>query len=134
MVYKLDFLVRSYECDLQGIVNNAQYMHYLEHCRHEFLKNHGINFADMHQKGLDLVVVRAELDYKQSLKNDDEFYVTCFFEESSRVKFKFLQRIYKKDDESLVMEAEILGACIHRQRNKPVSYDFFKSLIQSKTN
>ena len=29
--------VRDYECDIQGIVNNANYLHYLEHTRHRFL-------------------------------------------------------------------------------------------------
>ena len=33
--------VRDYECDLQGIVNNAEYQHYLEHARHQFLRSVG---------------------------------------------------------------------------------------------
>jgi acyl-CoA thioesterase FadM len=39
--FRLDFEVRDYECDLQGIVNNAVYQNYLEHTRHEFLKQKG---------------------------------------------------------------------------------------------
>jgi len=35
--FKLNFEVRDYECDLSGIVNNAVYLHYLEHARHELL-------------------------------------------------------------------------------------------------
>ena len=34
--------VRDYECDLQGIVNNAVYQHYTEACRHEFIETKGI--------------------------------------------------------------------------------------------
>ena len=40
-IYELPFKVRDYECDLQGIVNNANYQHYLEHTRHEFLTSVG---------------------------------------------------------------------------------------------
>ena len=29
-IYELKMKVRDYECDLQGIVNNANYQHYLE--------------------------------------------------------------------------------------------------------
>jgi len=43
--FKQNFQVRDYECDLQGIVNNAVYLHYLEHTRHEFLKQSGIDFG-----------------------------------------------------------------------------------------
>ena len=32
-IYELEMKVRDYECDLQGIVNNANYQHYLEHTR-----------------------------------------------------------------------------------------------------
>ena len=40
-IYELEMKVRDYECDLQGIVNNANYQHYLEHTRHEFLTSVG---------------------------------------------------------------------------------------------
>ena len=47
-IYELAFKVRDYECDLQGIVNNANYQHYTEHTRHEFLNAHGVSFAQLH--------------------------------------------------------------------------------------
>ena len=45
MTFKVDFKVRHYECDLQGIVNNSVYFNYLEHARHEFLFSNGVDFA-----------------------------------------------------------------------------------------
>ena len=47
--YDLDFKVRDYECDLQGIVNNAVYQNYLEHTRHEFLLNSHVSFFEPHE-------------------------------------------------------------------------------------
>ena len=49
-IYELPMKVRDYECDLQGIVNNANYQHYLEHTRHEFLLSAGVSFAGLHEK------------------------------------------------------------------------------------
>ena len=46
-------MVRDYECDIEGIVNNANYLHYIEHTRHLFLKERGLSFAEMHNKGVD---------------------------------------------------------------------------------
>ena len=47
---ELEMKVRDYECDLQGIVNNANYQHYLEHTRHEFLTSVGVSFAALHEQ------------------------------------------------------------------------------------
>ena len=44
-IFCLDMEVRDYEIDYQGIVNNANYLHYLEHTRHEFCKMAGLNIS-----------------------------------------------------------------------------------------
>ena len=74
-VHSLEFSVRDYECDMQGVVNNGVYQNYLEHARHEFLQSQGINFAEMTIKQINLVVVRAELNYRDSLSSGDRFVV-----------------------------------------------------------
>ena len=35
-IFQLEMMVRDYECDIQGIVNNANYLHFMEHTRHQF--------------------------------------------------------------------------------------------------
>ena len=72
-IYELKMKVRDYECDLQGIVNNANYQHYLEHTRHEFLTSEGISFAKLHEEGIDPVVARITMAYKTPLRSGDEF-------------------------------------------------------------
>ena len=42
--------VRDYECDIEGIVNNANYLHYTEHTRHRFRRALGVSFADLHER------------------------------------------------------------------------------------
>ena len=72
-IYELKMKVRDYECDLQGIVNNANYQHYIEHTRHEFLLSTGISFARLHAEGIDPVVARLTMAFKTPLKSGDEF-------------------------------------------------------------
>ena len=68
-IYELKMKVRDYECDLQGIVNNANYQHYLEHTRHEFLTSVGISFARLHEEGVDPVVARLTMAFKTPLRS-----------------------------------------------------------------
>ena len=69
--HELSLKVRDYECDLQGIVNNANYQHYLEHARHEFLLSRGISFAELHAKGIDAVVSSITMRFKTPLRSGD---------------------------------------------------------------
>jgi acyl-CoA thioester hydrolase len=115
-LFNLDFSVRDYELDLQGIVNNAVYLNYLEHARHEFLKSKGLDFNELHLQGYDAVVVRSEVDYKKSLRSGDEFTVETYVSREGRLRIIFHQTIRKKSDQSVVIKAQIFAACIHNNR------------------
>ncbi len=116
--FKLDFKVRDYECDIQGIVNNGVYQNYLEHARHEYLLVSGVDFAALARNKINLVVVRAELDYKIPLQSGDEFWIGLNTRKSSKVRFEFLQDIYRRSDNRLVMRAKITGTSIN-ERGRP---------------
>lgn len=105
--------VRDYECDLQGIVNNAVYQNYLEHARHEFLLANNVNFSQLAADGVNLVVIRAELDYLASLTPGDEFYITVKASQESRLKFVFEQQIIRKVDDKLMLRAKVFGTGVN---------------------
>ena len=103
--------VRDYECDIEGIVNNANYLHYAEHTRHLFLKERGLSFAEMHRKGVDAVVARMNLQYKAPLRCDDEFR-SCLSVTKEGIKYVFHQDIYRLSDNKLSFRANVELVCI----------------------
>lgn len=109
--YELKFKVRDYECDLQGIVNNANYQHYIEHTRHEFLLDAGISFADMHEKGIDAVVARLNMAFKTPLRSRDEF-VCRLRVKKEEIKYVFYQDIYRLPDEKIVIKSQVDTVCL----------------------
>ncbi|MDH5785475.1 MAG: acyl-CoA thioesterase [Chromatiales bacterium] len=116
--FGLEMKVRDYECDIQGIVNNGVYQNYLEHARHEYLSEIGIDFAEYAKNGINLVVVRAELDYKVPLQSGDTFSVSVKMVRESRVKFAFLQEIHRLSDGKLALQGKIIGTALN-PRGRP---------------
>ena len=98
--------VRDYECDLQGIVNNANYQHYLEHSRHLFCESRGMTFSEMHADGIDVVVARFAISYKSPLRPDDR-YVCRLNVEKEKVRYVFHQDIFRECDNRLCVSARV---------------------------
>lgn len=110
-IYELTLKVRDYECDLQGIVNNANYQHYLEHTRHEFLASIGVSFAGLHEQGVDPVVARINISFKTPLKSGDEFISKLYLKKES-IKYVFYQDIFRKSDSKVVVKAAVETVCL----------------------
>lgn len=116
-IFELDFQVRDYELDAQGVVNNGTYMNYLEHTRHMFLKAVGMDFVELHNNGIDAMVIKAELDYKRPLLANDEFTVKINVEREGALKIIFLQDIYRVED--LVLKGKVTAVCVNNQTGRP---------------
>ncbi|MBT3275231.1 MAG: acyl-CoA thioesterase [Spirochaetales bacterium] len=117
-VFSIELSVRDYECDLQGIVNNAVYLNYFEHTRHQFLKNLGIDFAELHAAGTDPVVRRIEIDYRRSLKSGDIFQSRLTVEKKGRLQYIFRQNIVTVGDEVEMARAVNFVAFV--RQGKPI--------------
>lgn len=109
-IFELPMKVRDYEVDAEGIVNNAVYLHYLEHTRHEFCEMAGLSFRNMHLNGVDPVLVRAEIDYKHSLGLGESFVSKLNLSRRGPI-FIFHQDIYKPDG-TPVVKSLISVACM----------------------
>jgi acyl-CoA thioester hydrolase len=118
-IYSIELAVRDYECDIQGVVNNANYQHYLEHARHEFLISKGILFADLHEEGLDLIVTRVEIDYKYPLRSRDKFVIRLNVRREGNIRVVFDQSIFRLPDEKLIIKACVTA--VATKNNKPVA-------------
>ncbi len=125
-IYSVSFKVRDYECDLQGVVNNSVYQNYLEHARHEFLELAGANFKKLHDKGIDAMVSRVEIDYKKSLTSGDNFEVKIYIEQEGP-KLIFYQDIYRKADGMLCAKGKVHTICL--KDGKLTRGDIFKELF-----
>lgn len=126
-IFKLTDKVRDYECDLQGVVNNANYQHYMEHTRHEFLESLGENFGAMHDKGVDGFVSHVDIDFKTSLKSGDS-YISCLNVYKKGVKLVFEQDIYRASDGTLATKGKVESVIV--QDGKLTRGEYFDAMLE----
>jgi len=129
--FELEMEVRDYECDIQGIVNNANYLHYLEHTRHKFIKTLGLDFAALHDMGIDVVVARMSLQYKIPLRSGDTF-ISRLHMTKDGLRYVFHQELYNKDNGRMCLKAKVEAVCVidGRLSDSEVLINTFSSYLQ----
>ena len=129
-LFQLEDKVRDYECDLQGVVNNANYQHYMEHTRHEFLESLGENFGAMHEQGIDAFVSRVDIQYKHSLRSGDR-YRSCLNLSKKGPKLIFEQDTYRLSDGALATRGTVESVVV--QNGRLPRGEYFDELLKKVT-
>lgn len=111
-------VVRDYELDGQGIVNNATYLNYFEHCRNEYLRTLGIDAHVYFKQGYTLVVAAIEVQYRAPLMAHQAFYVTVRLAQCSYRRAFFEQEIHAVADDRLMAKALVTTACVDQTTGK----------------
>ena len=113
--FELPIKVRDYETDSQGIVNNANYLHYLEITRHDFCEQAGTSFRAMQQQGLDPVVRKIEIEYISSLTLGDTM-ISRLRMHREGARFIYRQDIFNALNEAPVVRATVTIVCLEDGR------------------
>jgi acyl-CoA thioester hydrolase len=112
-IFTMEIAVRDYELDSEGIVNNAIYLHYLEHTRHAFVTQEGIPFGSLTREGLIPVVRRMTIDYHTPLRSGDVMLSRLWLERKGP-RFIFYQDVFKKDSGEKVVGAVVTIVCMEK--------------------
>lgn len=117
MKHEIEIVVRSYELDILGHVNNAVYLHYLEHARVTLLNQSGVDFTKMREDGQMMVIAETQLKFRAQAFMADELVVTTEVAlEGIRLIFK--QKIHRKSDQKLIADA-VNTIVVLNQRGRP---------------
>lgn len=114
-IFELEIPVRDYELDCENIVNNAVYLHYLEHTRHEFCRWAGLSFREMREKGVDPVLNKIEVQYKSPLRSGDVM-VSKLWLEMQGARFVFHQDIFNRATGDVCVKAVVSCVCLENGR------------------
>ena len=131
--FEVKMKVRDYECDAQGVVNNANYQHYFEHSRHEFMEHCGLKLRNLTAQNIFPVVRNISISYKNSLRGSDEFVCRIYIERKG-LRYIFKQEIYLLPERKLCTKGIVEAVClINGKLAEPTIFDeVFKDYIEWK--
>lgn len=93
----VETVVRSTEIDVNGHVNNAKFVEYLEWGREEWYESHGFDYQRLEELGTITVVVNLDVNYRQPCHQGDQLRIVTGPARCGRTSFALAQRIERAD-------------------------------------
>ncbi|CAI8317033.1 MAG: Acyl-CoA thioesterase YbgC [Flavobacterium sp. SCGC AAA160-P02] len=116
--FSTNIRVRYGETDQMGIVYNANYATFFEIARTEWLRNLGVSYKDLENKGIILPVISLSFNFIKPAKYDDILTISVFLKKTPLVKIEFDYEIINQNKEKISTGNSVL-AFMDRKTNKP---------------
>lgn len=118
--YKSEMRVRFGETDLQGVVFNANYLLYVDTAQMDYLRTIGVPYFDMLERGYDIVIVDASLQFLAPARFDEVLEVYARIYEIGNSSIKMDYEIYEAESGRFVAKAQTAYVIIDKDSQKPV--------------
>jgi YbgC/YbaW family acyl-CoA thioester hydrolase len=97
METSLEIVVRPTEVDVNGHVNNAKYVEYLEWGREEWYERHGLPYDRLLELGAVTVTVNLNLNFRKECRQGEVLLISTRPDRLGRSSFTLRQEIRKRD-------------------------------------
>jgi acyl-CoA thioester hydrolase len=111
MMHEHQIRVRYAETDRMGVAHHAAYVPWLEEARIEAMKELGLNYRELEERGVMMPVIDLQVQYKRSLQFDDTVLFQTSIEVLGPSRLAFHSRILG-EDEKLRAEATVVVASV----------------------
>nr|WP_260507628.1 thioesterase family protein [Brevibacillus agri] len=100
--------VRYGETDQMGVVYHTNYLNWFEVGRTELIRNAGLTYRELEERGVLLPVTDASLSYKKPARYDDVVEIQTRVKELSAVRLAFAYDIIRVSDQELLVSGETM--------------------------
>ena len=118
--YKSEIRVRFGETDLQGVVFNANYLLYVDTAQMDYLRTIGVSYQDMLERGYDIVIVDASVQFLAPAHFDEVLEVYARIYEIGNSSIKMDYEIYEAESERFVAKAQTAYVIIGKEAQTSV--------------
>ena len=102
--------VRYAECDMQGRVFNGHYLTWIDMAHTEALREHFGGYQQLLDRGIDLVVAAAELQFRAPARFDDDLVIDVAIEPPGTTSLR--SRFVINRGEAVIAEATMVHVCV----------------------
>jgi acyl-CoA thioester hydrolase len=105
--------VRYAECDPMGVLHHSRYFEYFEMARTELLRQAGVRYRDLEERGVLFVVAKVECRFRRPARYDDELVLKVEITRMTKARIDHRYELYR--DGVLLCEAATVLACVDRE-------------------
>ncbi|MDD4951211.1 MAG: thioesterase family protein [Desulfovibrionaceae bacterium] len=117
------------ETDAMGVVYYGEYLHLFERARSQFIRERGMSYARVEEKGIFLPVREACCRFRAPLRYDQHIWVRCAISHWGRASMRFVYEVRDNDKKSVAATGETEHACVN-PAGRPVRVpDWLKELF-----
>lgn len=118
------------ETDAMGVVYYANYLHWFEISRSQYIRDRGISYARIEEQGIYLPVTSAYCRYFRPARFDDLIYIRAGISNWRRASFTFDYEVTCEDKKVVLTAGQTGHACVNT-RGKPVKVpDWLRAMCE----
>jgi acyl-CoA thioester hydrolase len=127
---EISIRVRYAETDRMGLLHHANYLVYFEQARTELLRDQGLTYRDMEDKGFLLVLTKVEVRYRHPAYYDDLLTIRTTVARYTPVRIEHKYEVFR--EKQLVADGATTLACVDREGKIQPLPDWFLEYKKSK--
>ena len=125
----IEMPIMSFETDYVGIVNNTEFIRFLERVRYVLGKKFGFSFKQVRSAKLWAVMARVEINYRSPARFEDILLGTGWVEKVGRSSLSLAYEFRLKKSKRLVADAKQVLVFVNKQlKSTPIPPSIRKKL------
>ncbi len=118
-----------HDTDAIGIAYYASYLKILEEDRTQFFESQGISVKELHKNNRHFVIKDLHIQYKSPAKFGDVVICESIINKITSAQIFFSQKIFNKDNNALLLEAEIILVIVNERLQPVIIHEDINSLL-----
>ncbi len=118
------------ETDTMGVLYYAEYMHIFERARSKFIREHGLSYREVEERGIFLPVREATCRYRASARYEDVVWVRAGVSAWGRASLVFAYELYDESKTQVLSTASTQHAFVNREGKPCAVPGWFRDLIR----